>query len=186
MRALLIGIIYGAAGIGAYEGAQAFGVRVAAFALAGTVLAALVLTVVAFRVAEKQPLLTALLIESMPTVLCLAIAAAAGAGLIRGSISLIRVTGEHPSAPVHALSDAIGALLVLAVSFLAKFGELSSPRTFGRRFVCRRYTTAFPAMPISPGPQLDAYRAVRAACQGEGSWGLRDLKRCLTVIQKAR
>lgn len=184
MRALLISIVYGAAGIGAYEAAQIFGVRVAAIVLAGIALVALFTTLIAWRIGEKRPWVTASVFESMPSLLCLSIGAAAGAGLIYASIALIEATGDHPSAPAHALSDAIGGLVVLAVSVVARVGELSSPRTFGGRYLCLRYRVAFAEQPASSGPRLRAYRAVRAACEGEGL-GIRDLSRALSAIDES-
>jgi len=143
------------------------------------------LTAVGWQVGKRIPSLTALLIESMPAAVCLAIGAAIGALLIWGSVALIDATGAEPTPRVHAVSDALGALLVLGVAWVGKFGESATPRNFARLYVCRRYQKTFPEQPREAGVELNAYRTVSGACAGEGSWGFRTLKDALNRVRRA-
>ena len=98
-----------------YELAHIQSVFLAGFVVIGAALICLGLTAVGWQLGQKVPALTALLIESMPAAVCLAIGAAIGGLLIGGSVVLIRATGAEPTPRVHAVSDTLGALLVLGL-----------------------------------------------------------------------
>jgi hypothetical protein len=185
MSEIANGIVYGLAGIGVYELADIRGIAFAAAVVSGVVIVALASTGAAWWLGARRPLLTTLLIETMPTSgAAVAIGGTGGALLILASIAVIKWTGSQPSGDVKAISDAIGAILTLAVSFLAKLGERASPAAFARRFVWARYREAFPELP-EDDPELTAYRKVREAYTGDGSWGIVAVRDRLAAIKRA-
>jgi hypothetical protein len=182
MTGLIVGIVYGLAAIGVYELAHIWGVAVAAIVLGAVALFAALLTWIAWRIGAHQPLLCTLLIMSMPPLIVAVIGGVIGALLIQVSIVVIEASGPHASATVQGIGLAVGAVLSIGVSVVAKAGERATPAAFARRFVWNRYSADFPAMP-EEGPMLGAYRAVREGFTGDGDWGVGDTRDRLVAIR---
>src|SRR5438067_1133189 len=104
MSTLVGGIAYGATGIGAYELAHIYGTGLAATVMVAVGLAALFLSWQGWRVGARRPLMTALLIESMPATVALMVGGGLGALLILASVAIIQATGDHAPATVQGLS----------------------------------------------------------------------------------
>lgn len=102
----------------------------------------------------------------------------------------VRITNSSPdTAPVATQTvAAIAAAVVAAViALLVQRNTDILAGSVARRFLRRRFYKLFPAQPLGPPVGIDAYRAVRDACDSATSnnWGIRERIALFKTIKPA-